>query len=400
MQNLIDRNGWWYFRKRIDGSDRWVALGTKDRATAEEAAALLRQTAQNERLRQRLGMPTAAPDSLLAKLGMLRQRSEVATIGEVFAAFDEANRGRAIEPRSAGNAKSSLRHVVRTVKGDTFDVDGARCSILTDQLLGDYAAERRRIRLEEEIPAKLRAARAAGQPVASEREFRDREMDAVQTTIKSTVTQARSIFARDLLQSAAYRALKLPECLDAFRAYTLEGTTVKAYRRPPAEVLEAIRAGAATLKSEDPGAWLALQLEVNGGLRRGSAADALWEWFVVTGPDQVQLQCSRAKGNDTDNAFPWDRYQELLALKASPTFVLPGATRTDRDACCARLVDWLRGKGLDRRLPNHELRKWAIDARRREFGLDDAQAFGGHSDQKLTAKAYSRGRTERVLRVV
>ena len=42
-------------------------------------------------------------------------------------------------------------------------------------------------------------------------------MDAVQTTIKSTVQQARSIFAEELLQSAPYRKLKLPD-LAGFRA--------------------------------------------------------------------------------------------------------------------------------------------------------------------------------------
>jgi integrase len=285
------------------------------------------------------------------------------------------------------------------VKGDHFDVDGAKTTILTDQLLGDYENERRRIRLEVEIPAKLAELRAAGRPTPQEREFRDREMSSCQTTIKSTVNQARSIFARELLQTAPYRALKLPD-LEEFRAKRLAGTTVKSYRRPQAEILASIRDGAAELKQQDPGAWIALQLEANGGLRRGSAADALWEWFVVTGPESVQLQCSRAKGGETDNAFPWDRYQEMRELEQSPTFVLPGKTREERDACCDRLMTWLRGRGLDRRLPNHELRKWAIDRRRTEHGLDEAQNFAGHSDQKLTAKAYSRGRTEKVLRVV
>lgn len=396
---------------KVDGRDRWVALGTQDKAAAEQAAQLLRQTAQNERMRQRLGMPPAADDGLIEKLGMLRQRSECATIGDVFAAFDEANRGRDIKERSAENAKSSLRHIVRLVKGSTFDVDGARCSILTPELLVDYEAARRRLRKEVEIPAAIAKAKADGAPIASEPEFIKKQLDACQTTIKSTINQARSVFAVELLQTESYRKLKIPD-LAAFRAKSVEGTTVKSYRRPAAEVLAAIRDGAAELKLQDPGAWLALQLEANGGLRRGSAADALWDWFAVTDPERqlVQLQCSRAKGNETDNAFPWDRYQEMVALrtlrqeqeqlKDPPPFVLPGATRDERDQCCERLLVWLRARGLDRRLPNHELRKWAIDQRRAEHGLDDAQSFAGHSDQKLTAKAYSRGRSEKVLRVV
>lgn len=409
MKNLVSRNGWWSFRMVVDGRERWVALGTQDENAALEAATLLRTTAQNERLRQRLGMSPTAGDSLLEKLGMLRQRTDTATIGDVLTAFEEANRGRAIEKRSADNAKSSLRNIVRMVKGESFDVDGAKCTVLTEQLIVDYEAERRRIRKELEIPQKLERLRSDGKSPASEREFIDKEMDACQTTIKSTVNQARSIFSEELLQTAPYRRLKLPD-LDGFRAKKLEGTTVKSYRRPHADVLERIRTDAAALKIEDAGAWLALQLEANGGLRRGSAADALWDWFVVTGPDQVQLQCSRAKGNETDNAFPWDRYQEMLALRAlrqeqerlerPPAFVLPGATREERDACCDRLLAWLRARGLDRRQPNHELRKWAIDNRRAELGLDEAQNFAGHSDQKLTARAYSHGRTDKVLRVV
>lgn len=411
--NLVERRGWWSFRMVIGGREKWVALGTQDREAAREAAALLRSTAQTERMRARLGLPPIAGHSILDKLGLLRQRSELATIGDVIGeggAFDEANRGRALERRSADNAKSSLRNIVRTVHGAAYDVDGAKTSILTEQLLIDYEAERRRIRKELEIPAKLEKLRKAGTPVQSEREFFDKEMSSCQTTIKSTIAQARSIFADELMQRAPYRRLKFPDCLAGFRAKRIEGTTVKSYRRPPAEVLQRIRDDAPALKLEDAGAWLALQLEANGGLRRGSAADALWDWFVVTGEEAVQLQCSRAKGNQTDNAFPWDRFQEMLALRTlrqakenlatPPAFVLPGATREERDACCDRLLAWLRARGMTQRLPNHELRKWAIDSRRAEFGLDDAQNFAGHSDQKLTAKGYSRGRSERVLRVV
>jgi hypothetical protein len=398
MKNLVARNGWWSFRIRVEGRDRWIALGTQDRAAAEQAAGLLQHTAQNERLRQRLGMPPAAGENLLDKLGLLRQRTDVATIGEVFLAYDEANRGRNIEQDSAENAKIYLRHIVRLVKGKGFNVEGAKCSILTDQLLADYVSERRRIRLEVEIPAKLAALRAAGSPIHSEREFRDKELGACQTTVKSAVTQARSIFAADLRQSAPYRRLKLPD-LAGFLAKKMEGSTLKSYRRPRLEVLHAIRDGAALLKLQDPGAWLALQLEANGGLRRGSAVDALWDWFHISGPDTVQLQCRRAKGGHTDNAFPWDRYQEMLQLKDGPAFVLPGASREEREGCCGRLLLWLRGRGMDRRLPNHELRKWAVDSRRREHGKDDAQSFAGHSDQKLL-KAYSVGSTEKVLRVV
>lgn len=401
-KHLLNRNGWWSFRMIVDHVPRVIALGTQDEESAIAAAEVLRHTAQTERMRHRLGLPPVAAESMLAKLGLLRQRSEVAKIGDIIGdegAFDEANRGRKIEKRSAANAKSSLRMIVRLVKGQAFDVEGANVSILTEQLLTDYEAERLRIRKEVEIPREIAELKAAGTPVKSEREFSDQKMDACQTTIKSTINQARSVFAEEVMQMAPYRVLKLPD-LAGFMDKKIDGTTVKSYRRPQVDVLDRIRNEAPALKLEDAGAWLALQLEANGGLRRGSAADALWDWFVVSGPETVQLQCSRAKGNETDNAFPWDRYQEMLALKDSPTFVLPGKTREEREDCAIRLLPWLRARGLDRDKPNHELRKWAIDSRRTEHGLDEAQNFAGHSDQKLTAKGYSRGRTEKVLRVV
>lgn len=383
----------------VEGKPRWIALGTENEEAAIQAAEVLRHTAQTEQLRQRLGLAPVAGEGMLNKLGLMRQRTDVAKIGDVFTAFDEANRGRQIESSSADYMKRSLKMIVRTVKGDAFDIDAASCSILTAQLLTDYEAERLRVRKEVEIPREITELARAGTPVKSDREFSDKRMDACQTTVKSTVSQARALFAKALMETKAYRLLKFPDSLAAFRAKKIAGTTVKRYRRPPAEVFERIRHDAAALKVADPGAWIALQLGANGGLRRGSAADALWDWFVVVGPETVQLQCSRAKGGQTDNAFPWDRYQEMLALKDGLTFVLPGATREAREDCCTRLVAWLRARGLDRQKPNHELRKWAVDLRRKAHGNDDAQNFAGHSDAKLL-KVYSQGSTDNVVRVI
>lgn len=400
-RNIVWRNGWASFVATIDGKQKWIALGTQDKDTAEIAAADLRRTLQIERLKRRLEAGDIATslmgeDRMAKRLGLVRQRPDQAKVRDVVKAFEEAKRGSQDAQRSIDNAVSAFLLVARTVKGDAYHVENAPASIYTAELAKDYENARLRRRREIEIPAKLQALREAGTPVANEKEFTKKQLEAAQTTIKSTLTQARSVVAPALLQLAPYRELKLPD-FSGFRSVKIEGTTIKRYRPLAASVIDAIERDAPALELEDAEAWKVLMLEFHAGMRAGSVVDAVWDWFVETGKSQVVIEVNRAKGNETQVAFPWAVYQKLLEHKTSPTFIIGGAGAEARTEACRRLKEWLKARGLVRRLPNHEIRKLAANLRRQMFGSEDAQNFCGHDDEKLTNRVYSKGVSSNIV---
>ncbi len=401
LKNLVKRNGWWSFRVTIDGTPKWIALGTENEIDAITAAAELRRTIQAEKLRARLEAggirsAVAGDDQLAKRLGFVRQRPEVAKVHELVEAYRQVKRGSTDGQRSIDNTVSSFLMVGRIAKGEGYAIENAPVSIYTGDLVRDFENNRLRIRREVEIPQKLAELKAAGTPVLNEKEFIKRELDAMQTTIKSSLNQARSVVQPALLQLAAYRELKLPD-FTSFRSVRVDGTTVKRYRPLAASVIDAIEAAEPELQRADPEAWKVLMLEFHAGMRAGSVVDAVWDWFVVTGPDQVIIEVNRAKGGETNIAFPWAIYAKILELKTSPTFIIGGSNAEARAEACHRLKEWLRARGLIRRLPNHEIRKLATNLRRDLFGSADAQNFCGHDDEKLTNKVYSKGKSRNIV---
>jgi len=369
-----------YFRKRIGGRDKWQALGE---LPIEDARALVRK------LRQ-----AAAIGDIERRLGFASQKEGVSSFRELFAAYDAYSAGVDIDPNTVKNNKNSVGLILRRVLGDGFDVEGARVSVFSAQLLRDFAARsiaRRKVACAE-LPVE----------VARER------LESAQRTIKSTVQQARSLFARAALQSSAYARLSLPDLREVMELI-VGASTVKAYEPPAAGVVERIARDAVGLRESNRGMWLALMLEVNGGLRRGSAVLARWDWFTVVEADgkgvpvAVDLRVGVAKGGRSVLRFDAGLYRDMVAFKGDgggEVFVLPGESEVERLGVCAGLVAWLKERGLDRRQPNHELRKLYGDRKYSEHGAEEAQRALGHSDAKLTSRVYAAARAKRALRVM
>lgn len=369
-----------YFRWRINGRDGWKKIGQLAPADAREAVKKLHRALELEAFNERFGFGSKCAD--------------VSTFGELFAAYDAYCAGIDIAATTVKNNKSSMALIVRRVKGASFDVKSARVSVFNEQLIRDFSARTIELRKAECEEDKL--------PVEDAR----KRLDSAQRTIKSTVQQARSLFAETALQSSAYAKLVLPDMTKVMKLI-VGLSTLRTYEAPAADVVARIARDAAALKETDPGLWLAFNLEVNAGLRRGSARWARWDWFTVAEADAkgvpvvVDLRVGVAKGGQSVVRFDAGLYREMLALRpAGAEFVLPGKDGEERDEVLMNLVSWLKARGLDRRQPNHELRKIYGDRKYSEHGAEEAQRALGHSDPKLTSKVYAAARSRRALRVV
>jgi integrase len=394
QKNLSWLGEYAYIRKKMpDGSVHKKSLG---RLAPDDARRIVKQLVQK-----------MSAEELQIKLGLIARRTTAATIGEIIQAYDEYTAGIEIDPETVIGVKRALLRILRTVKSETFDALGARSDLLNEALVLDYSA------------AMIAARKEKGQAETWDQERLEHELGKVQRTIHSTVQQARSMFSVDARKSKPYRRLELPD-LTSFLEARVGSSTLIAYRPPAAEILEKIRQGVPALKLSDPAAWLAMQLEVNAGLRRGSAALAKWDWFVERGGEEVDLDVRVAKGGKSLVRFDWALYQEMKALRQDlGEYIVPGldpaklqqlpeleraaADHDARQEVFDRLLAWLRACGLDNetcRKPNHELRKWFGDQKFTQHGAAESQNSLGHSTPNLTTTAYSSRRSVKSLRVL
>jgi hypothetical protein len=386
-KNLYWRGAVAYFRKRLktpDGpKDHWEAIGEIE---VDDARRIVREKRK-----------TAEYENYLERWDVRRMRSDVSKLSALFEAYREWAKGARIADRTVRENESCLRRIVRLVGGAAAE-EGSM-SILDGALVSSYEA------------ARIRAVKEAAVREAWSPERRELELDTAQTTIFSTVRQARSVFQRKCLASAPYRALKLPPKLTAFMKQPLDGTTVKDYTPPTAAVRSAVLSGIAGLRHTQPAMWLAAMLEVNAAARRGTAAEARWDWFVdegrfcpTTGAKLISLRIGLAKGNRSAPAVYQDLHQEMLAARVGTSeYVIPGETAKERQKVFTDLVAFLRDLGLvstpgHRIQPNHELRKLYTDEMLSKHGPEAALAATGHSDERML-RPYTQRRGKHALRL-
>lgn len=379
-RNLYWRGPFAYFRKRIGKKDHWESMGE----LSFEAARRLVKTKRE----------ATAENGYLERWGLLKMRSDFSTFGELFAAYDVFTAGLDIEEGTVNGNKRALGNVMRTLKGDAFDVETSRLGELTVGLVKEYEA------------AMIAARKAKAEAEGWDKEKRAEQLAAAARTAGSVWNQAKSLFSAEAIASPAYKKLSLPD-LEELRPLRIGSSSIVAYRRPAEEVLNAIRAAVPGLKESDPAMWLALNLEVNVAMRRKSGVWAKWDWLQNRGVDldgrEVWMcQIAVAKGNQSEVRMDPDLVQEMLKLKpaAGAEYIVPGEDEEAREDVFVRLCAWLRGMGLDVNKPNHELRKWCADTMKEKHGLTEASNMLGHSDQKLTTAVYVRHRTTKDVRVI
>lgn len=379
-RNLYQRGPAIYFRMVVVGPEgpKEVnqSLGRVDWDTARRVRDVLVQTLEGAALCARMGLEfQASPlaqqfgvDAMLERVKLLRRRIQAASIAEVCRAFELDCDGRGISTDNRGSgykAVSSLKLVVRTVKGDV-DLEKTPATVLTPQLLEDYQAAKVKAAIEKG-PAAVKTAR---------------------TTIASTINQARMVVSERALQQENMRKLGLPD-LEEFRAWKAEGTTRKVRRPVDDEVLARLRLAMDDLWFQAPARWLAAALCGNLGLRRGSAVMARWTWARRVGGKWrlfvVATDEAEPKGNEYSVEIDDGLWKDMCEVRQGGDYIVPGETLEARDAVFDANVDWLRGLGLNVNKPNHELRAVFAQAMDRAHGRAAASAALGHSEEKTTA---------------
>lgn len=224
--------------------------------------------------------------------------------------------------------------------GESYDVGAARCSIIIRELAAGFHHSR--------IAAVKTAAEAAaskGTPWTAEE--LEQRIQSAKNSAKSFLTQARAIFAADLLQSAHYSHLTLPD-VSGIKKYKIGGgTTISAFVAPPTEVWQKIKADLPTLRTEGPDTWLAFQVGANSGLRRSSAKNARWDWCVENTDGSAAMRVGRAKGSNYTMTIAPEVWAEMKAARASVEYIIPGEYELSK----ARNAPRKAGKSVDAAIP-------------------------------------------------
>lgn len=382
IRNLIVRNGWCHARVMIKGVDYWRTLHIEADPEGKNAP-FVRDALREFKLQ-------LARDAY-SILRLTKTRNEYARVQELESAYREVCAGRDISVEVMERNISYLKFIVRTVRGDFFDVSAARCDIFTEDLLRDYKSKR---------IAGLKAEAAAEKWTE---EVFERKMKSRSTTIKSSIQQARSLFAVEVMQEKPYRALNLPN-LDAFMRYRAGGSTTRAWEAPRLETLRALHEGAESFFALGNPLWLSLALCCNFGMRIGSVLACRWDWFSEKEDGSAVVRIRRAKGGHSFvgvDPVTWGKFKSMKERKASGSdFLLPG-TPEEREAITLQQKDWLRSIGYDEvRCPAQELRGLFANTMRNLHGLSASSGALGHSDEKTTIASYIGKGTEHSVMVI
>lgn len=397
-----------YFRKKVDGASGPVlifqSLGRIDLETARKVRDALEQTLEGAEICAKMGLPIPENElatkfgvqGMLDRLGLVRKKQPLATIGEVIAAFEADCPGRNIATgtgSSAYKAGSALKMILREVKKleTSEDAEKLPASVLTPELLQDFQSLRT-------------AAAVANGPAA---------VQTARVTAASTINQARMVVAAPAMQEANMRALRLPD-LEAFRAWKPAATTRK-LRVPVDDVtLERLRARMDDLwlaadggDEAARGRWLAAALAGNLGLRRGECVAARWDWVrVIAGRPRVYIVTDgdfAPKGNERSVEIEATVWADMQALRIDGSvYMVPGATAEARDEVLTANAAWLReiSPALHVDKPNHELRAVFLQAMDRAHGRAAAQEAAGHDKARTTEIYTGRGGSRKSVRAL
>ena len=365
-------NLWWrpradgvevaYIRQRVAGRDTWKSLGIVEPRVARDLV--------------RAELRARGNESLMIKLGVGVETKRLSTVGEVIEAYRKFWAGTRKDPQTGENNISRLMQLLKAGGGA-----GERDSISA------WCADTVRA-FETSKVQKVRARAVAERWDAEMLEVR---MTSAMRSVWGVFRQAKSIFSREALASAQFRALILPEDLDATTRLRVGDRSMPEYSRPAAAVVAAVMEGIAGLRSADPAMFLAAMMEILTGARVGTAAEAKWSWFVAhgavdatSGRPLVAFEIRLAKGGLSVVQLYMEDVEQLRAARVGGgDFIVPGTDATARREVFTRLQAWLRLRGLDRRQPNHELRKLFADTVNKIHGWEKASNLLGHSDLKL-----------------
>jgi len=363
------REGAWYLDTIIRGHRIARSLETNDAAVAKERA-----------INNYISLARA---DRWEEISSNKARQDFATIGALLACYREVANG-LISKDTIHHNIGSFHAVVRRAalgkeKATDEEVDALSTAILTGRLVADF----------EEWMTKLAIQQ-------------NRNLESNKRTVKGYLRQMRSVFNKDLIQRYPEKGIKLPDLTEFMERRTAKPARVVKVP-PPDGLLDRTCEAALKLKETDHAAYIAWLLGFYS-LRRGEIDKMQYSWLV-----QVDGQwCVRVPLTSKSKAFrdvPIDpmvvkelkEWRDSRPQQSDEDFLFPAppvlrtnARRRIRcDGLFKRVNEFMRGLGWTGRQTLHALRAEYLRRIRRRFGLDAAQAIGGHSDSRTTEDSYT-----------
>jgi len=217
------------------------------------------------------------------------------------------------------------------------------------------------------------------------------ETNKAKRHLQSVIMDARAVFSGPALKEYELNGIKVPDISDFMKGSLFRRVTKKIYRLPDHEVIKTIFKDVNELR-EDLNAYRIYLLAIGAGLRREEIFQLQQEWIRGGDNPTVFLGVTdewqqKGKGESQTEICKW-AYKELCNVMEDGDRVLTG-TITDADKAARRLANWLRGKGLDRKKPIHELRmlfgSWVANRR----GIYAAQKILRHKTVNVTNEHYA-----------
>lgn len=382
--NLYEREGWYYVLRSIAGKQVWKSLKLRvepDRTTYPQAKVAAAHT---------------LADLAVYHLHGGRERElaarPFATLAELHKAYEQANAGRSdISPRSAARALVTFKLVCTEALGE-HEPKRTRCDAVTVDLFRRFES------------ARIVAARAAAEKEKLPKQEAQLLVERAQNTVRSAAAKFKSVLQPALLETAPYRALRLPDFAPLLKMKVAGEFHRHADRLKPA-IRAAIVAQLDAAATSDPAFYFALSLPWETGMRRDTVIHARWDWFTPQPDGTVLVEIAVAKADRYSIRLPaslWAEWQSTTnnstELKGG-TYLLPGATPGKREAHVLRAIEFLRAAGVTAIKPYHELRKWHGQSVADRHGLAEAGLRLGHKPQGVTAGSYVQLESKLVLRM-
>jgi len=348
-------NGSYYFRKTIHGREIYQSLHTKRLDLARARAK---------------GIEEKARAGQFDAVAAVRTRNGSPTAEKVVEVYQQVAAARGLKTATINANVAKFRAVV--------GVEG----------------EWKHVRLHELDRRTIKAYVDSKQPKSPT----PQQLARWKRTIKSTLTQARSLFAAWVMEHYQDRGLNIPDLSEFLRA---EGVSAKGaakrYIRPSPEMERRILEGAARLEDKRPDLYTVFLLVHPIALRADEAANARAEWLTRLDSEwtfRVPVDDAYSPKGARDRLIPVhpDVAEDLreASLRSGTGYFLPGAHPTARyDLVGREFASWMRGLGWDRLKCAHELRALQGCRWYTEQGAEIAQLLLGHRSMQTTCQFYA-----------